>query len=341
MNFLADYGSFLLKTLTITIALLAILGALFASKKSKSATGQLNISPLNQFYSGLKQSLEYSLMGKAQVKAAKKAAKAEKKSGSGPASKSGKRVFVLDFDGDIKASAVETMRHEVTALLSVAKPTDEVVIRLETGGGMVHAYGLASSHLVRIREAGIPLTICVDKIAASGGYMMACIADKIVSAPFAILGSIGVVSQMPNINRFLKKHDIDVELLTAGEYKRTLTVIGENTEAGRAKYQEDLDVIHGLFKAHVSKYRTSLDIAKVATGESWYGTAAKDMNLVDEIITSDEYLAKMADGAELLHLRYELPKQRGLKHRLGLAAATVVDNALMSVWSRLTNNRMY
>src|SRR5690606_23138206 len=208
--------------------------------------------------------------------------KAERKAGTQKA-----RVYVLDFDGDIKASAVENLRHEITALLTLATPQDEVVLRLESGGGMVHSYGLAASQLARIRQAGVPLTVCVDKVAASGGYMMACIGEKILSAPFAILGSIGVVAQLPNVHRLLKQHNIDFEGLTAGEYKRTLTVFGENTAKGREKFQEDLETTHRLFKDFVASYRPQLVMEEIATGEIWLGSTALEKKLVDELKTSD------------------------------------------------------
>lgn len=248
-------------------------------------------------------------------------------------------MFVLDFSGDIKASATEGLRHEITALLSLATPKDEVVLRLESAGGMVHSYGLASSQLARIRQAGVPLTVCIDKVAASGGYMMACIGEKIISAPFAILGSIGVVAQLPNVNRLLKKHDIDFEVLTAGEYKRTLTVFGENTEKGREKFQEDLDVTHQLFKNFVSRYRPQLVIDEVATGEVWLGVAAQEKKLVDELKTSDEYLAERAKSAELFHLHYA--ERKSLQERVGLAASGSIDRVLLTWWSRLTQQRFW
>jgi serine protease SohB len=224
-------------------------------------------------------------------------------------------------------------------LLSLATPKDEVVLRLESGGGMVHSYGLASSQLARIRQAGVPLTVCIDKVAASGGYMMACIGEKIISAPFAILGSIGVVAQLPNVNRLLKKHDIDFEVLTAGEYKRTLTVFGENTEKGREKFQEDLDITHQLFKNFVSRYRPQLAIDEVATGEVWLGVAALDKQLVDELQTSDEYLATKAKTAEVFHLHYS--ERKSLQERVGLAASGSVDRVLLTWWSRLTQQRFW
>lgn len=234
-----EYASFLAKTVTLVVAILVVLitAAALRSKGRRKGVGQLQVSKLNDFYKELRERLEQSLLDKDQLKALRKAkGKAEKKQKKQPAEDK-PRVFVLDFNGDIKASATEGLRNEITALLSLATPRDEVVLRLESGGGMVHSYGLASSQLARIRQAGVPLTVCIDKVAASGGYMMACIGEKIISAPFAILGSIGVVAQLPNVNRLLKKHDIDFEVLTAGEYKRTLTVFGENTEKGREKFR--------------------------------------------------------------------------------------------------------
>ncbi|WP_312928529.1 protease SohB, partial [Stutzerimonas nitrititolerans] len=255
MEFLADYASFLAKTVTLVVAILVVLIAIASLRRGrgKQSGGHLEVHKLNDFYKSMRERLEQSVLEKEQLKAlrkreAKAAKQAKKTDDSRP------RVFVLDFDGDIKASAVENMRHEITALLTLATPRDEVVLRLESGGGMVHGYGLAASQLVRIREAGIPLTVCVDKVAASGGYMMACIGEKILSAPFAILGSIGVVAQLPNVHRLLKKHDVDFEVMTAGEYKRTLTVFGENTEKGREKFQDDLETTHELFKNFVARY---------------------------------------------------------------------------------------
>ena len=340
MEFLAEYASFLAKTVTLVVAILVVLVTLAAlrGKGRRRSAGQLQISNLNDFYKGLRERLEQSLLNKDQLKTLRKqTAKADKKLKKQPEEKP--RVFVLDFDGDIKASATESLRHEITSLLTLATPADEVVLRLESGGGMVHSYGLASSQLARIRQAGIPLTVCIDKVAASGGYMMACIGQKIISAPFAILGSIGVVAQLPNVNRLLKKHDIDYEVLTAGEYKRTLTVFGENTEKGREKFQQDLDITHQLFKNFVAKYRPQLAIDEVATGEVWLGVAAVDMKLVDELKTSDEYLAERARDAQLFHLHYA--QRKSLQERVGLAASQSAERVADSLWSRLTQQRFW
>ncbi|WPC07155.1 protease SohB [Pseudomonas sp. MBLB4123] len=339
MEFLAEYASFLAKVVTLVVAVLVLLAAGVAARgKGRKTPGQLQVDKLNDFYKALRRRLEQAVLDKDQLKALHKAeAKAEKL-----AKKSGghkPRVFVLDFNGDIKASAVDQLRHEVTALLSMAKPQDEVVVRLESGGGMVHGYGLAASQLARIREAHIPLTVCIDKVAASGGYMMACIGEKILSAPFAILGSIGVVAQLPNVHRLLKKHNIDFEVLTAGEYKRTLTVFGENTEKGREKFQEDLETIHGLFKGFVSRYRPQLQIEEVATGEVWLGLAALEKQLVDELKTSDEYLANRAKEAELFHLHFATKKS--LQERVGLAASVALDRFALNWLSRLNQQRFW
>ncbi|MGP5328930.1 protease SohB [Pseudomonas helleri] len=339
MEFLAEYASFLAKTVTLVVAILVVLVTLAALRgRGRKTAGQLQVSKMNEFYKGLRDKLEQSLLSKDQLKSLRKQqAKVDKKQKKQPQEKP--RVFVLDFEGDIKASATESLRHEITALLTLATPADEVVLRLESGGGMVHSYGLASSQLARIRQAGIPLTICIDKVAASGGYMMACIGQKIISSPFAILGSIGVVAQLPNVNRLLKKHDIDYEVLTAGEYKRTLTVFGENTEKGREKFQQDLDITHQLFKNFVAQYRPQLEIDQIATGEVWLGLAAVDKLLVDELKTSDEYLSERAKQAQLFHLHYV--QRKSLQERVGLAASHSAERVADSLWSRLTQQRFW
>ncbi len=215
-----------------------------------------------------------------------------------------RRMFIIDFDGDIRASAVDSMREEISAILTHATEKDEVLVRLESGGGMVHSYGLAASQLQRIKDKGIPLTISVDKIAASGGYMMACVANRIIAAPFSIIGSIGVLAQIPNLHRLLKKHDIDYEQLHAGEYKRTLTMFGENTDKARVKMQEELEETHTLFKDFVKSQRPSLDIDHVSTGEHWLGTRALELGLVDELKTSDDYLMSARENTELINLSF-------------------------------------
>ncbi|WP_105104394.1 protease SohB [Microbulbifer pacificus] len=244
-----------------------------------------------------------------------------------------KRLFVVHFDGDIKASALSNLREEITAILQVAQPEDEVVVCLESPGGMVANYGLAASQLARVRTAGVRLTIVVDKVAASGGYMMACVADRILAAPFAMLGSIGVVAQLPNFHRLLQRNDVDFELFTAGEYKRTVTMFGENTPEGKEKFQSDLDEIHTLFQHFVSEYRPQLDVTKVATGEVWFGQRALDLALVDELKTSDEYLTSRARDADLYQVEYK--ERQNIAKKIGFAAQSGVESAVVRLFSRL------
>lgn len=248
--------------------------------------------------------------------------------------KNNQKIYVLDFKGDMAASAVENLREEITLILSTAKAgRDRVVVRLESPGGMVHGYGLAAAQLVRLRDAGFHLTICVDKVAASGGYMMACIGNEIISAPFAVLGSIGVVAQVPNFNRLLKQHNVDFELYTAGQYKRTVTMFGENTEEGKAKFEEELQQTHVLFKHFVEKYRPQLNVEKVATGEHWYGQDSLDLNLVDKLQTSDEYLLNLLT----LHDVYLIQTRRKptLGEKLGLQAAQMAENLIPVVMNKM------
>lgn len=275
MGFLAQYGLFALKAFTIVIALLLLIGGILSMGRQPKP--KLTITSLNKESDEIKQQMHKDVFGK-------KLKKNKKTKDAKPS------LYVLDFIGDIKASQVDQLRDEVSAILSIATPADEIVVRVESPGGSVNGYGLAASQLQRIRDKQIPLTICIDKIAASGGYLMACIANHIIAAPFAIIGSIGVVAQLPNFHRLLKKNDIDVELLTAGEYKRTLTLFAENTEKGRKKFQEDLERIHVNFKNYVLANRLQLDIDQVSTGEHWLAKDALDLRLIDALQTSDDYL---------------------------------------------------
>jgi|TARA_R110001632_G_scaffold1368_3_gene5538 serine protease SohB len=345
LEFLTDYVGFLLKLISVALVI-GFLLAMIASGKRKSQPGSLSVTKLNESYDAMKAELDHQLLDKKVLKGIEKEKKKKEKLEKKAQKKSPKtdeaekkRLYVLDFDGDIKASAVETMREEITAILSVAKSQDEVVVRLESGGGVVHGYGLAASQLQRIREANIPLTICVDKVAASGGYMMACVADKIIAAPFAILGSIGVVAQIPNVHRLLDKSLIDVELHTAGRYKRTLTMLGENTDEGREKFKQDLEDTHGLFKRFVSSQRPQLDIEDIATGDTWYGSEALENKLVDVVMTSDAYLVSHYANADVIQVVYKQPK--GMAERLGLSFFSALEQKAVSWIGKLTQSRGY
>lgn len=283
---------------------------------------ELKVMHLNKAQEQRRQDLMEATQGKAALKQlkksmAKKAKKALKSKAKGK--NKNQQVFVLDFDGDMKASAVSHLREEISTLISTANKGDEVVVRLESPGGVVHGYGLAAAQLARLKDAGLKLTVCVDKVAASGGYMMACVADNIIAAPFAVIGSIGVVSQLPNFHKWLKNHDVDYEQFTAGDYKRTVTVFGENDDEDRAKYQEELEQTHELFKHFVNRYRSMLDLDKVATGEHWYGEDALHLNLIDSLQTSDSYILELMENNEVyaLHSR----QKPTLAEKLGLSQA--------------------
>lgn len=346
LEILTDYAGFILKLVSIVIAIGVVL-AMIANSKSKSRSGNLSVTKLNEGYDEMKAELDRQLLDKKalkdKAKASKKQKKEEKKTHKKldalDAQSIKKRLYVLDFDGDMKASAVTTMREEITAILSIARPEDEVVVRLESGGGVVHGYGLAASQLQRIREANIPLTVCVDKVAASGGYMMACVADKIIAAPFAILGSIGVVAQIPNVHRLLDKSMIDVELHTAGRYKRTLTMLGKNTDEGREKFKQDLEDTHDLFKRFVSTQRPSLDIDAIATGDTWYGSEAVDNKLVDQVMTSDSYLVSNYAQSEVIHVAYK--QHKGVAERFGLSLFSAFEQKAVSWVSKAIQSRGY
>jgi serine protease SohB len=312
MEFLASYGLFLLKTITVVVGMVVVIVFAAASSRKGGDEG-LEVENLNKMHESLADSLRSVVLSKDQRK---KDAKSKKKKDKADAKENivRARSFVIDFKGDLKASAVPSLREEVSAILDVATDEDEIIVRLENPGGVVHEHGLAASQLIRIRDRNIPLIVCVDKVAASGGYLMACVATKICAAPFAILGSIGVLAQIPNFNRLLDDHGINFEQVTAGKYKRTVTMFGENTDEDRAKLKEELEEVHALFKEAVARYRPELDLEKIATGEHWYGTRALQLGLADALCTSDELLREKARERDLFSLSYKikLPLQKRL-----------------------------
>ena len=327
MEFFSEYGMFLAKTVTVIVAIaVTVLLIVFLSRRSRGqARDALEIKKLNDRYDEMARALNAGMLHKSKVKQFLKQEKRKHRERY-KGRKDGiarKRIFVVDFHGDIRASAVSSLREEITAILTVANERDEVFVRLESGGGVVHGYGLAASQLTRIREKNIPLTVAVDKVAASGGYMMACVGNRILAAPFAIIGSIGVVAQIPNFNRVLKKHDIDFEQFTAGEFKRTVTVFGENTEEGKAKFHEEIEDIHSLFKDFIVRHRPNVDIGKVSTGESWPGLRALENNLVDELKTSDDYLLENSRHADIYQVSYK--SRKPFMEKLGFQMQRLFD----------------
>ncbi|RDI45147.1 protease SohB [Aquicella lusitana] len=306
---LMQLGLFTAKIFIVFLFILLLLVTFFGliAKSRGKLKGKLSVKNLNQKYAETMETVLQETLPKKLFKRFLKQRKIEEKIKQKKAEKP-KKVYVLDFQGDIKATAVAALREEVTAILNVAEPGDEVLLRLESMGGIVHGYGLAAAQLMRLRAKQIPLTIAIDKVAASGGYMMACVANKILAAPFAIIGSIGVIVQLPNFHRALKEKHIDFEQITAGEYKRTISVFGENTESGREKLQHEIEDIHQLFKNLIMDYRQQIDIQKVATGEHWLGQQALGLKLVDEIQTSDDYLLERSKEANLYEISYETRK---------------------------------
>lgn len=346
MEFLIEYGLFLAKAVTLVIAIIVIIGAIVsAGSKSKSQQhpGSITITNLSEELSELETDMRKEIMDKEAFKQFQKAQKQSHKQQAKEEPQStdvaSERLFIVDFNGDVQASAVENLREELSAIIGVAEQGDEVLVRLESPGGMVHSYGLAASQLQRLKSRGIKLNVAVDEVAASGGYMMACVADRIYSAPFAIIGSIGVLGQLPNFSRLLKQNHVDFEQHTAGEFKRTLTMFGENTDKAREKFKEDLENTHQLFKAFITENRPELDIDRVATGEHWYGREALELGLVDQVITSDDIILKAAKDKTVFKVKYEIKKP--LSERLPISLLKASHNALLNLWYRGESQKFY
>jgi serine protease SohB len=334
MDILFETLSFAGKGLIVFLTAVATVAVIVAltRRRGRRPSGHLEIKPLHQRFEALGDALREGVMDGKARKALHKQRKAEHAQESKtPAAKP--TVYVLDFDGDLMATGVASLRDEVNAITAVAKPEDEVVVRLESPGGAVPHYGLAAAQLVRLKDKKVKLTVCVDRVAASGGYMMACVADTIVAAPFSIVGSIGVVAQVPNLHRLLKKHDVDYEEMTAGEFKRTVSFLGEITEKGRQKFTEQLEETHGTFKDFVKTQRPKLDVAQVATGEYWLGKRALELGLVDQLGTSDEYLMSRAQSARVFQVHFQ--PDESWRRRLGRMGAEALELGVMRVLTRL------
>jgi serine protease SohB len=333
MDVLWETLGFVAKAAIIFVTVAACAAVVFSRARARRAgkrDGSLHVKRINHKLLQLAESLRSAMMpAKAYRKHHKQLVKVEKER-EGQARP---RVFVLDFEGDVMASAVESLREEVSALLSVGEKGDEVVVRLESPGGAAHSYGLAASQLLRLKQGGLELTVCVDKIAASGGYMMACVAQRIIAAPFAILGSIGVAAPLPNANRLLDRMGVDYENATAGEYKRTISYLAPITEKGRAKFQEQLDEVHQAFKDFVKENRPELDIDAVATGEHWHGLRAAELGLANQVMTSDDYLMSKVDGADIYQLSYERPRK--VRERLAGSVSLIGERLFDALWTRL------
>lgn len=340
MDQLIEFGIFFLKTAVIVVAILIVISNLIAASLKSKDESQAKVKFKNKSKEFKKRKQEMDLIfldPKKAKKVKKENKKQDKKNDKKGLVPQLPKLFVLDFNGDVKASQSENLSNEITHVLECAKPNDQVLVKLESPGGMVSGYGLAASELKRVKDSGIKLTVAVDKVAASGGYMMACVADHIMAAPFAVIGSIGVVAQIPNFNKLLKKNHVDYEVITAGKFKRTLTVFGENTDDGREKFKEQLEDIHVLFKDFVASNRPKLsdNIENIATGEYWFGEQCLEKNLVDEIKTSEDFIFRNKDNFEIFEVSTE--KKKSLVEKLSDSAAQAIARKIesLSTWTGL------
>ncbi len=344
VEFFSEYGLFLAKSITIVVAILFVVGSVFSlshRNRGESEQGHIEVKSLNEHYEGMADTLKQAVFTEHDYKQDRKKQKKQHKADQKKQKKeedSKSRIYVLDFDGDIEGSDVGKLKEEINAILTLAEEKDEVIVNLESPGGMVHAYGLGASQLKRIKEKSIVLTVCVDKVAASGGYMMACIADKILAAPFALIGSIGVMAEVPNFHRLLTKYDVDYDVYTAGEFKRTVTTFGQNTDKGKEKFREELHETHELFKQFIADNREQVDVDSVSTGEAWYGARAIERNLIDEIQTSDAYLMDRYKEADIYQISFV--EKKSLQEKLGFAAHHALD-LTVNRWLRRAQQTRY
>ena len=335
MEILADYLVFLLKVFTIALAITVPLLLIIGSSKGKTQSkGKLAITNLSEKFEDMGNVVRSSNMNPKELKKFYKDITKNKKKKTDEKESS---VFVLNFNGDIQASEVEKLKYEINAILLSESECKEVVVKVERGGGSAYAYGLCAAELKRLVDNDISLTVCIDKVAASGGYLMSCVATKIIAAPWAIVGSIGVIAQLPNFHRLLKKNLIDFEMHTAGEFKRTLTTLGENTEDGREKFKADLEDLHVIFKDFVKEQRPEVDTAIVATGEVWQGEEAIKVGLVDSLETSDNYLVNLSKDATLFEIEYI--EKKNLSERFAFSMQLILEKSVIKFYDLINRDR--
>ena len=228
-------------------------------------------------------------------------------------------LYYLEFEGDIQASEAAKLKQEILVCLQVAKPTDVFLILVESSGGSVSNYGDLYSVMEMIKKRGHTLWVAIDRVAASGGYLISLPADKIFATPFALIGSIGVLSEVPNFGGLLDKYGVKMEEYTAGERKMNISMFRENGEEQKEHHRKKLGKIHELFKAQLVKYRGGLiekkgvDIGELMEGDFWMGENAFELGLVDELKSSVEILLDEKDHFNILKVNYHNePKMAGI-----------------------------
>ena len=337
MEFLTEYGVFLLKVITIALAITIPLLLVIGTSKSKNPSkGSLIVKNLSKKYEDMGTAIRSSQLNPKELKKYNKEIQKKKKADDKKPSKEDS-VYVLNFNGDIQASEVAKLKHEINAILLSDTKCKEVVIKVESGGGSAYAYGLCATELKRLVDNKIKLTVCIDKVAASGGYLMSCVASKIIAAPWAIVGSIGVIAQLPNFHRLLKKNSIDFEMHTAGEFKRTLTTLGENTEEGRKKFKSELEDLHVIFKDFVKEQRPQVDTKIVATGEVWQGKKAIEVGLIDALSTSDDYLVRLSKKLKLFEIEYV--EKKNLTERFAISTQLLIEKSFLKFYDIINRDR--
>lgn len=313
MDFFVDLAAFLIKAGILAAASVFVLGSLIGMiRRARMDPGQdhLRVTYLNEELADHSLSILNAMMP---PKAFKKLARRQQQE-LGVKSRTRPKTFILDFFGDLAASSVDALRQQINALLLVLEEKDEVLVRLESSGGKAHAYGFAAAQLGRLKGENRRLVVSIDRVAASGGYMMACVADHIIAAPFALVGSIGVLAMVPNFHRLLQQFNVDYDEFAVGENKKNISLLGANTEEGKQKFIQDMEEFHRDFKGFVAEHRPAVKIDEAADGDVWYGEKARTLGLVDELKTSDDFLLERIKERDLF--RVEFVESKPLRKRL-------------------------
>ncbi|MDP3296608.1 MAG: signal peptide peptidase SppA [Thermodesulfovibrionia bacterium] len=198
----------------------------------------------------------------------------------------GEKVGIIRVEGVILDS-----RDVIDELKTYAKDSSikAVVIRIDSPGGAVAPAQEIYKEIVKLKKEK-KVVASMGSVAASGGYYIACPADKIVANPGTLTGSIGVIMEIPNIEGLMKKIGVETKVIKSGKHKDIASMFKSMTEEERKILQSVLDDVHDQFIRAVSEGRNMKyeNIKELADGRIFTGKKAKELGLVDTLGNLDD-----------------------------------------------------
>jgi len=232
--------------------------------------------------------------------------------GFGSSVLAGDKVAVVDISGVL--TSTQPVSRDSSSARSIIEELEEhagddtvraLVLRIDSPGGTVVAAQEVFAAVTRLREeTGKTVVASMADVGASGGYYIACAADRIYANPGTITGSIGVIMEFPNVKELFGKIGITATTIKSGEFKDTGNALRDMTPREREVLQELIDDVYGQFVQAVSKGRdmTPDAVREIADGRIFTGRQAQDLGLIDEL---GDLTTAIAAAAELAGIEGE------------------------------------